>query len=239
MAEKKIKVTLVKSLIGTKQSHRATVLEAEGASLWVAAERLPMLAALHPEATSHPPVDAPAEYAAQTWTRDDALRECVRMRLTGSGPVTVPQLAARLATPESDIDMALAALERDGYVMRGRFDEAIAAEQWCERNQLARIHRLTLGRLRREIEPVAPKDFMRFLCDWQHVAPAARLRGPEALTKVLAQLEGFEAAATSWESELLPARVADYSIHWLDELCSAGRVRWSRSPRTGSRSTAL
>ncbi|AXA85397.1 ATP-dependent DNA helicase [Lysobacter oculi] len=215
-------------LEGLAKTRRATVLDAEGAALWVAAERLPMLAALHPEADSHPPIDAPAEYAAQAWTREDALRECVRMRLGGSGPVTVAQLAARLAMPVADIEMALAALERDGYVMRGRFDETGAAEQWCERNLLARIHRLTLGRLRREIEPVAPKDFMRFLCDWQHVAPAARLRGPDALAKVLAQLEGFEAAATGWESELLPARVADYSIHWLDELCSAGRVRWSR-----------
>ena len=213
---------------GLAKSRRATVLAAEGAALWVAAERLPMLRALHPDAALQPRIEAPDECAATTWTRADAVRECVRMRLTGSGPVTVPQLATRLAIPAADIEMALPALERDGYAMRGRFDDALAGEQWCERNLLARIHRLTLGRLRREIEPVAPRDFMRFLCDWQHVAPAARLRGPESLAKVLAQLEGFEAAAGSWERELLPARVADYSIHWLDELCSAGRVRWSR-----------
>lgn len=49
----------------------------------------------------------------------------------------------------------------------------------------------------------------------------------------LAQLEGYEAAAGAWETELLPARIDDYSIHWLDELCRAGRIGWARL-RTGS-----
>ncbi|MBE2211370.1 MAG: DEAD/DEAH box helicase [Xanthomonadaceae bacterium] len=207
---------------------RATRLDFEPTPLWVAAERLPMIRAVHADAGIQPHIDVPAEYAAQTWTRDDALREWVRMRLTGSGPVAAAQLSDAIGAPAGDIDLALAALERDGYAMRGHFDETIPGEQWCERGLLARIHRLTLGRLRREIEPVTPQDFMRFLCEWQHVAPHARLRGPDALPKLLGQLEGFEAAAGAWESELLPARLADYSIHWLDELCSAGRVRWSR-----------
>ena len=212
------------------RAHRATRIDigAGHLPLWVAAERLPMLRAVHPDAVATPCLQAPAEYAAQDWPREDALREWTRMRLTASGPVTTTQLSDHLAVPESDIELALAALERDGYAMRGHFDETIAGEQWCERNLLARVHRLTLGRLRREIEPVTPQDFMRFLCEWQHLSPHARLRGPEALAKVLGQLEGFEAAASAWESELLPARLADYSIQWLDELCSAGRVRWSR-----------
>src|SRR5690606_17565522 len=112
--------------------------------------------------------------------------------------------------------------------MRGRFTPGAGEDEWCERHLLARIHRATLQRLRREIEPVAPRDFMRFLCDWQRVAPATRVKGPEALANVLGQLEGFEAPAAAWEGDLLPARVADYSIAWLDELCTAGRVAWAR-----------
>ena len=180
-----------------------------------------MLRAVHADAVALRVVEAPAEYQGQAWTREDALREWTRMRLTASGPVTVLQLAALLATPASDIDLALAALERDGYALRGHFDESIPGEQWCERNLLARIHRLTLGRLRREIEPVSPKDFMRFLCDWQHLSARSRLRGPDALASVLAQLEGWESAAGSWEAEVLPARLADYGIDWLDAQCSA------------------
>ncbi|HEX2595416.1 MAG TPA: ATP-dependent DNA helicase, partial [Luteimonas sp.] len=90
------------------------------------------------------------------------------------------------------------------------------------------IHRYTIGKLRREIEPVEPRDFMRFLLDWQRVSADTRVSGPEALAGVLSQLEGFEAPAGAWESELLPARVSDYSISWLDDLCTAGRVAWTR-----------
>ncbi|WP_217675809.1 Lhr family ATP-dependent helicase, partial [Pseudomonas aeruginosa] len=91
-----------------------------------------------------------------------------------------------------------------------------------------RIHRYTVKRLRREIEPVQRADFMRFLFDWQRLAPGTRGRGAESLATVVEQLEGFQAAAAAWESELLAARVADYASHWLDQLCRSGRIVWAR-----------
>ncbi len=106
--------------------------------------------------------------------------------------------------------------------------------EWCERHLLARIHRYTLQRLRREIEPVEPRDFVRFLCDWQKLTKATRVSGPDALAGVLAQLEGFEAPAAVWESEILPARVSDYSIAWLDDQCTAGRTLWARLRSSGA-----
>jgi ATP-dependent Lhr-like helicase len=129
------------------------------------------------------------------------------------------------------IDGALAALEGEGFAMRGRFtspqgDPKTAEIEWCERRLLARIHRLTLDRLRKEIEPVAPADFLRFLFAWQRVAEPGE--GPESTAAVLAQLEGFEAAAAAWEGEILPARVAKYEPAWLDGLCLAGRYVWGR-----------
>jgi ATP-dependent Lhr-like helicase len=141
---------------------------------------------------------------------------------------TATAIAAALAVDRGDVDFALLALEQEGYVMRGRFTPSAAGDEWCERHLLARIHRNTLGRLRREIEPVDVRDYVRFLCDWQRLSPSARVQGPEALAGVLAQLEGFEAAAGAWESELLPARIRDYSIAWLDDLCTAGRIAWTR-----------
>lgn len=213
------------------RAQRATRI-AVGQELWFAAERLPQADVLHPEATRMPAIAAPAEFAAQAWTREAAAAELVRSRMTGLGPTTVAAIAGSLALPPSDVEGALLALEGEGYVMRGRFtaDALVAGadEEWCERHLLARIHRYTIGHLRREIEPVEPRDFMRFLFDWQRVSKAARVSGPEALAGVLAQLEGFEAPAGAWESELLPARVADYSISWLDDLCTAGRVTWAR-----------
>ncbi|WP_028839437.1 DEAD/DEAH box helicase [Thermomonas fusca] len=210
---------------------RATVLDAGAAGLWTATERLPQLRALHPDAAIAPDVAVPASYAAD-WSREDALRELVRSRLSASGVTTAQALAAILAVPADEVDFALMALEQEGYAMRGRFRPDAACDEWCERLLLARIHRNTVARLRREIEPVDVRDYVRFLCDWQRLSPATRVQGPDALAGVLAQLEGFEAAAGAWESELLLARVKDYSIAWLDDLCGAGRIAWARL-RTG------
>ncbi|HXS04001.1 MAG TPA: DEAD/DEAH box helicase [Rhodanobacter sp.] len=200
---------------------------------WVAAEQLPLWQALHPGASMQPPIDVPAEYAARSWTREDALLELVRRRLGGLGPTTVAALAFPLGVAAGDVEQALLRLQSEGYVMQGRFSADAADGEWCERHLLARIHRYTLGRLRREIEPVSRRQLMRFLFDWQHVSAATRPSGPDALVATLAQLEGYEAAAGAWESELLPARIDDYSISWLDELCRAGRIGWARL-RTGS-----
>src|SRR5450830_828367 len=191
-------------------SGRATRLRdaASGADLWVALERLPCVQAAYPGAEAHG--------ATEDWTRDAALVEILRARLSGVGPQSVAMIAAPLALPASTVTIALTQLESEGYVMRGRFTPGATTEEWCERHLLARIHRYTIKRLRREIEPVERQDFMRFLFEWQHLAPDAQLQGVDALGQVLAQLEGFEAAAGAWESELLAARVKDYSMLWLD-----------------------
>src|SRR4029079_19078622 len=164
---------------------------------------------------------APTEYA-KAWLREEAMVEIVRGRLEGLGPVTAAALAEAIAVPQPDVDRALVMLEGDGFVMRGSFTPESVGTEWCERRLLARITRYTVKRLRQEIEPVSAADFMRFLLHWQHVA--GRLDGPDAVAAVVSQLEGFEAAAGSWETELIPPRVAGYEPHWLDDLCRAGRA---------------
>ena len=173
-----------------------------------------------------PPL-APLPGDAQ-WEPDVARAEVLRARLGASGPVTAPALAARLGWPAPAVAAALARLQAEGSVMRGRFSPDAAEDEWCERHLLARIHRYTLGQLRREIEPVSRQDFMRFLFEWQHLAEPARLRGPQALPAVLDQLEGYEAAAGAWEEDLLAARIAGYEPDWLDELSRSGRIAWTR-----------
>jgi ATP-dependent Lhr-like helicase len=214
---------------------RATKLQPGpgAAGFWIAAERLPEFAAVHPGASLSPVIAAPVEYAAKTWTREEALVEIVRGRLEGLGPATAQMLADSIGVKAAEVDQALLALEAEGFVMRGGFTAGAAATEWCERRLLARITRYTVKRLRQEIEPVGAADFMRFLLDWQRVAPDARMEGPDAVAAVVSQLEGFEAAAASWETELIPARVTGYEPDWLDDLCRAGRVVWTRfdSPR--------
>ncbi|CAB3798088.1 DEAD/DEAH box helicase [Pararobbsia alpina] len=196
-------------------------------TLWVPLERLACLQAAYGPADLAPVLEAP-ENDREPWNRDDAIVEIVRARLTGFGPQPLATIAGALGLPLGAVATALTKLETEGYVMRGRFTPDADSEQWCERHLLARIHRYTIKRLRREIEPVERQDFMRFLFDWQHLAPDARRRGRDALPEIVAQLEGFEAAASAWETDLLPARVSDYFEPWLDELCRAGKIVWSR-----------
>ncbi|MGH8295539.1 MAG: Lhr family helicase, partial [Steroidobacteraceae bacterium] len=210
---------------------RATRLTVAGAALWVTAERLPLFQALFRDTRPEPPITAPAECAAP-WSAEEALRELARGRLQGLGPVSAASLARPIGMPAARMAVALAALQAEGSVMHGRFSaEAPAEGEWCERGLLARIHRYTVKRLRAEIQPVAPRDLLRFLLEWQRAAPRARMEGPDAVAAVLAQLEGFEAPAGAWETEILPARINEYDPAWLDEQCLAGRFVWTRLAR--------
>ena len=208
-------------LAALARSGRAARVETGAADpLWVPIERLAGVQAAYSETPE-----------------DDAIVDLLRARLSGFGPLSLPAIAQALALSQPSIAAGLARLEAEGYVMRGHFTPGCPDEEWCERHLLARIHRYTIKRLRRDIEPVSRQDFMRFLFDWQHLSSDAQLQGPAALASVLAQLEGFEAAAGAWESDLLPARLPDYSPSWLDDACRSGRVVWTRlggSARTGS-----
>ena len=217
------------------RARRVTTLPIRDARLWITAERLPQFSALWPNATPLPAIYAPDAYADKNWSPDEALTEIARGRLEGLGPVTQEALAASLGVEPARIAGALAALEVEGFAMRGRFTPAPRdaapqdmVEEWCERRLLARIHYYTVKRLRAEIAPVAARDFLRFLLSWQRLAPEARMEGPDALEGVVAQLQGFEAPAAAWESEILPGRLAGYEPAWLDDLCLAGRISWSR-----------
>jgi ATP-dependent Lhr-like helicase len=190
---------------------RAVQLHYPGLALWVATDRQAQFDALN------------------TAARPDALLALVQSRLDGLGPVTVTALAMALPQVQaSEVEAVLLRLQAQGVVMRGRFTAGSGEDEWCERRLLARIHRYTVRSLRAEIEPVAIRDFMRFLFHWQRVSAAARMHGPDAMLAVLDQLEGTEVAAGAWESDVLPARINGYEPTWLDEHCLAGRYVWAR-----------
>ncbi len=206
--------------------------------MWVAAERLPQFHAVYPNARLAPPIDAPAEFASargratRRWSKSCAAGSKVWAR-HGRRDRRLDGLCRR-----DEIEAALAKLVAEGLVMSGSFTPGAAETEWCDRALLARIHRYTVKRLRQEIEPVSSKDFMRFLFRWQHVIPNERRQGPDALDAVIAQLQGFEAPAAAWESEILPARLDDYDFTWLDDLCLSGRVVWTRLSRTAKSGVA-
>ncbi len=144
------------------------------------------------------------------------------------GPATAQSLSDRLAIPLDAVESALGQLEAEGQILRGSFSANANGTEFCHRRILARIHRLTLNRLRREIEPVTAAQFMRFLCGWQHVASGTFLHGVDGVFQVLRQLQGCEISAAAWESSVLPQRVSNYDPEWLDRLCLSGEIQWGR-----------
>jgi ATP-dependent helicase Lhr and Lhr-like helicase len=156
------------------------------------------------------------------WRAVEASRDpkaVLRGRLEARGPVFADDPAV------AGLQEVLLALESEGAILRCRIQERAA---WCDRRLLARIHRYTLDRLRKEIEPVTAAQFLRFLACWQHVDPEHRLEGPRGVAAAVAQLAGFEAPAAAWEGALLPARVRAYKREWLDQVTLSGEVAWGR-----------
>jgi ATP-dependent helicase Lhr and Lhr-like helicase len=207
---------------GTLQNAAAT------RTFWIAAERLSMIQAIYPNARVEPELIVPGSVRGKTWERANAIREVVRGRLEVCGPITVGELSDTLILPRPDLDAALLALEAEGFVLRGKFRPRATDQEWCDRRLLARIHRLTIDRLRAEIQPVSPQDFYRFLFAWQRAGPEHCVEGLEGLQSVLEQLDGCELPLAAWESAVLATRIADYDPEWLDRLCFSGRIGWGR-----------
>jgi ATP-dependent Lhr-like helicase len=146
--------------------------------------------------------------------------------MDSTGPTTTASLAERLRLPLVEVEIALAHLEAEGQILRGSW--CSSETEFCHRRIVARIHRLTLGRLRKEIEPVSAADFMRFLLRWQHLAHGTQLHGVDGLFHVLKQLQGYEIPSAAWESVVLPRRIVDYDPELLDRLCLSGEIAWGR-----------
>jgi ATP-dependent helicase Lhr and Lhr-like helicase len=195
-------------------------------SYWLAAEKAKTFTAIFPEASFDSQLP---EIESQQPSRDDALFTCITGWLAHLGPVTIPGLAGFLGLAPADVENPFLRLEAAGSILRGQFTDSCNAEtEWCDRRLLARIHRLTLGSLRKQIQPVTAAQFMRWLLRWQHLTPETRLLGERGTLEALQQLQGFEAPANSWEQQILARRIANYDPNVLDRLCLTGAVGWGR-----------
>ncbi|HEY2775190.1 MAG TPA: DEAD/DEAH box helicase [Candidatus Binatia bacterium] len=212
-------------------SRRATRLVAGGReAAVVATEYVRAIRMLFPAAHVEPEVpDISIPSRGGALDEEQAALDVVRGWMDSVGPATAAALAARIGLAPERVDAALARLESQGCVLQGSFtDEAPGEIEWCERGLLARIHRLTIGRLRSEIEPVSSADFVRFLLRWQHVHDNSQLHGRDGVRSIVAQLSGLELPATAWERDVLPARIDNYDGADLEQLCLSGEVAWGR-----------
>ena len=208
-----------------QQQRRATRARVGNRYFWVAAEKLSSFRMLYPESELEPVIDSAERESS---IADDARLAMVNGWMMHSGPVTTEQLATALDQPANEVDIALLRVESKGLILRGKFSRRDGVIEWCDRRLLARIHRLTLGTLRKQVQPATPAQFMRWLTRWQHIAPGTQLSGERGLLEVIRQLQGFEIPANAWERQILPQRLRDYDPAHLDQLCLTGAVGWGR-----------
>jgi ATP-dependent Lhr-like helicase len=212
-----------------QSTNRALVVELAEKRYWVAAERLDWFQAIHRPSSPSPAV---------TVTSDDAILAAVQGWMTHLGPTTASEIGLLLGLPAAEIEKALLRIEASGAILRGKFRPSESRSgssathepetEWCERRLLARIHRLTVATLRKQIAPVTASQFMSWLLKWQHVAPGTQVRGEHGTLEVIRQLQGFEIPASSWERFVLARRISDYEPALLDQLCLSGAVGWGR-----------
>lgn len=211
---------------------RATLAMFDHHVYWVTTEKVKTFLAIYPSAVLQTVVK---EVGEETPQYEDALTTLLRGWLQHLGPVTTQELQNALHLPTSDLLSAIIKLETTGLILRGHF-RSIDINEWCERRLLARIHRLTVGKLRQEIAPVTTTQFMRWLLRWQHLAAGTQVSGEHGLLEVIRQLQGFEISANAWERKILAKRVKDYDPEWLDRLCLTGVIGWGRlSPHPATR----
>ncbi len=216
--------------------------QSEGRTLWLAAEHAVLVSTAYPDAALEGRVSLSQPAGGRGGDeieREDAVLHLVRGWAECSGPFTAGEMAGLLGLSRSDIAAAVAGLENEGLVLRGSFRPGVDEAEFCDRRILARIHRATVGRLRREIEPVPPSSFMRFLFRWQHASAGWQAAGEGGLLDVIDKLQGFETAAAAWEPELLAGRVSDYGPELLDRLCTGGEVVWGRLSRGNNSASGM
>ena len=220
-----------------QRENRALVAKAAGKRYWVAAERIEWFRAIHRVETELCPVPAGQSPATTQVNLDDALLTAVQGWIAHLGPTTASEIGELLGLPATEIEKALLRVEASGAILRGSFRPtdsrpASAAHEpeteWCERRLLARIHRLTVATLRKQIAPVTASQFMNWLLRWQHIAPGTQVRGEHGTLEVIRQLQGFEIPASAWERFVLARRISDYDPAHLDQLCLTGAVGWGR-----------
>lgn len=208
------------------RAKRAGIATCHEKKYWVAAEKAKTFQAIYPDATLP---DYFIEIEKTMPQQEDAILTLLRGVLSHVATIAEDELSAAFDLTKEAVHQALVKLESTGFILRGTFrSEKQGQLEWCERRLLARIHRLTLSKLRENIAPVSAVQFVNWLAKWQHVAQGTQAEGEAGLLSVIRKLQGFEIPANAWEKDIFAKRVKYYSADMLDRLCLSGLVGWGR-----------
>lgn len=178
-----------------------------------------------------PPPGTPAAFLQPV---PDPLGDLVGRYARTHGPFQSAQVASALGLPTAVVESSLRLLAEQGRVLKGSFHHG---EGWVDAEVLRRIKRRSLAVLRHEIEPTEPASLGRFTPAWQGAGKRRPAR-IDVLADVVTQLQGYEAAASVWEREILAARVTEAPA-LLDRLLMDGEVLWAGRGTLGGRDGKL
>jgi len=163
----------------------------------------------------------------------DPLTEIIRRYARTHAPFTTADIATRYRLQTPVVEAVLRKLNSQGKLLEGEFRPNGHHREWCDPEVLRQVRRKSLARLRREIEPVEQSTFVRFSTRWQGITVPRR--GLDALLDTIEALQGATLVVSELETEILPARVADYQPGNLDTLMAAGEVTWVGVEQIGDR----
>lgn len=209
------------------KARRALELRIGGEKRWIAVED----AARYRDALGIPlPPGLPTAFLAPS---ADAITDLIRRYGRTHGPFTTAKVAARFEAPMETVEAVLQKLVGMGRVVEGAFCPGGQEREWCDVEVLRTIRRRSLAKLRKEVEPVEQQTLARLFTHWQGVLTPRR--GLDALLDAIENLQGAPLPASLLETEILPARIANYRPADLDTLIAAGEVTWAGFEPIGER----
>ncbi|TLI99340.1 ATP-dependent helicase [Escherichia sp. E4694] len=168
------------------------------------------------------------------------LRDLFLRYLRAHALVTAEQLAHEFSLGIAIVEEQLHQLREQGLVMN------LQQDIWVSDEVFRRLHLRSLQAAREATRPVPAIAYARLLLERQGVLPATDgspalfastspgvYEGVDGVMRVIEQLAGVGLPASLWESQILPARVRDYSPEMLDELLATGTVIWSGQKKLG------
>ena len=202
-----------------QNSRRAVTVQVAGQLRWIACED----AGRYRDALGTPP--PPGLPSAFLEPSADPMGDLLGRYARTHGPFHSEEAAGRFGVGTAVVESTLRKLEAAGRVTQGEFRRGHIGHEWCDSGVLRSIRQKSLARLRKEVEPVEPEIYGRFLPDWHRIG--SQRKGADALLEVIAQLQGYPIPASVLESQVLPARLRDYDPRDLDALMVSGLVVWS------------
>lgn len=166
-----------------------------------------------------------------------ARRDILARHLALAGPVTIDEVLQRYAFDATMVARQLDDWSARGKVVKGRLALKYQhpAQRWCTRRLVDHARRRALAAARKQVQAVPPQAFALFMQRWQHVAPAHRLTGRDAIPEAMRQLYGIARPPLAWSSDYLPARVDEFETGTLSQFGASGEMLWvGEGPHDGS-----